>query len=87
MTNNELADLLEVSAKRLREQRSSSGSTIEPETRICVSQKEAARLLDISVDLFATLNIKPTIIGKTCKRYRVSRLYDYLNRQEKEQLQ
>lgn len=53
------------------------------ETRLCVKQKEAARLLDVSVDHFVTLGIPSIPVGKT-RRYRIRTLEEYLNGAERD---
>jgi len=79
MMNGELVELLEQITRRLRANPSKVRVNFQPQ--LCAKQKEAARMLDVSVDHFSKLGIKSVPVGGRCRRYRVEDLRAYLDRQ------
>lgn len=78
MTNNELADLLEEAARRLR------GDSPRGESLQLYTQRETARLLRISMGE-VDRHIKPFKLSERRKRYRASDIEAFIKSKEASQ--
>lgn len=96
MTPQQVADILEQVVKILRAipvtatpvldtkpHQPQPVPSIESDARLCVSIKEGARILNISVSAFKRLNFKKVKVGHLT-RYRINTIKDYLDKQERE---